>query len=162
VGKLANLQKNLSKFDPDEVLNRVLKIKEVDAYIKFLIQDRLQELGEDSKGKKIRTYSAIEQNAGNVYSVNTIRGTKAYKGKIQKKQPYDRVTLKDTGKFYKGWQLQLLKELFFVESMAEEIKENVDITNVITLSDDEKKDLVNKIYPFYLQETRKAIGLQIS
>jgi len=143
-------------------LNKVLKIKEVDNYIKTLIQDRLWQLGEDAKGKKIRTYSAIEQGEP-VYSYNTVFGTKKYKGKKAKGQPSDRVTLKDTGKFYKSWQLQLLKELFYVQSITDkgdgDIEDNVSLTNVITLSDDEKKYLVDKIRPFYIQETRKVIGL---
>jgi hypothetical protein len=162
VGKLSNLSKAFEKFDPDAVLNKVLKIKEVDTYIKTLIQDRLWQLGEDAKGKKIRTYSAIEQGEP-AYSYNTVFGTKKYRGKKAKGQPSDRVTLKDTGKFYKSWQLQLLKELFYVQSMTEKadgnIEDNVNLANVITLSEDEKKYLVDKIRPFYIQEARKVIGL---
>jgi hypothetical protein len=68
-----------------------------DKIIELNTLKQLYDKGEDSTGDSIGEYS----NA-------TIFGTVNFKGKIQKGQPYDRVTLKDTGDFYKSFSCKYL------------------------------------------------------
>lgn len=58
-------------------------------------EEQLFEQGIDSTGRKLGEYA-----------IATIEGTKNFRGKKQKGQPYDHITLKDTGAFYKSFQIK--------------------------------------------------------
>lgn len=151
MGKLTNLHKALVSYDPDKILSGVLKDNE--DFINDLVRDRLNEKGEDSTGKKLKTKRAKR----GVYANRTIFD------KIKKGQPYKHVTLKDTGAFQKSFELQIKKEMFNIKSDTEKedgkIEDNIDLTNVITLSKQEQTNVVNEIRPDFIQETRKNIGI---
>lgn len=72
-------------------------------YILQLNKDQLNEKGVNSQGVEIASYMP--------YSPNTVAR------KARKHQPYDRVTLKDTGKFQAGFQLIVTKGSFRVTSI---------------------------------------------
>lgn len=150
MGKLAELQKRLEKFDPDEVLNDVLKDTDKP---ETLIKDRLNKKGERSTGEKIKTKRAHR----GVYANTTIFL------KIKKGQPYDRVTLKDTGDFQKSFEKKLLKDALQIEGNSDKpdgkIEDNVDLTNVLNLSNNEISELVKEIKPTYIQAVRDIIGV---
>ena len=153
MGKLSELQKRLEKFDPNEILNEVLKDTKKP---EELVKERLNEEGKDSKGRKLRTYGAKGFGKG-VYTPYTTMLKK------QKGQPFDRVTLKDTGAFQKSFEKILLKEAFNIEGNSKkdngEIEDNVDLTNVLNLSKNELSELVNEIKPDYIEAVRQSIGL---
>lgn len=150
MGKLSDLLKRLEKFDPDEVLNDVLKDTDKP---EELIKERLNTKGERSTGEKIKTRRAKR----GVYANYTIFE------KIRKGQPYDKVTLKDTGAFQKSFEKELVKQAFAIKADSEkkdgEIEDNVDLKNVLNLSKDEISKLVDEIKPDYVQKVREAIGV---
>jgi hypothetical protein len=63
--------------------------------------EQLFNYGEDSLGKSLGEYSA-----------KTIEGTPQYRGKIEKGQPTDRITLKDTGDFYNSFDIKIIEDGF--------------------------------------------------
>lgn len=150
MSKLENLQKALQKVDYDSILNDVLKDTNTP---EELVKKRLNEKGERSTGVKIKTKRAHR----GVYANATIFI------KMRKGQPYDRVTLKDTGDFHKSIEKKLLKDAFNLEGDSEKpdgnIEDNVDLTNVLNLSDDELTELVKEIRPDYIQKIRNTIGI---
>ena len=150
MGKLANLIKTFEKFDPDKALNEVLKDTKKP---EELIKKRLNEKGLRSTGEKIKTKRAKR----GVYANRTIFE------KIRKGQPYDHVTLKDTGAFQKSFEKQLLKDAFQVKGDSDKkdglIEDNVDFTNILNLSDSEISELVKEIKPDYIKEVRQTVGL---
>jgi len=154
MGKLKELKKRLSQFDPNEVLNDTIDTARNEQFIADLIRKRLYEKGETSTGKKLRTDKARQ---GQVYAPFTI-GEKQRKG-----QPYDKVTLKDTGSFYKSMEVEIEKRLFKVVGDSDKedgkIEDNVDLTNVLNLSPDEITKLVNEIKSEYIQNVRKEIRI---
>lgn len=64
-----------------------------------LNQDQLYYLGKDSEGNDLKPYSFL---------------TEFYKR--EKNQPFDRTTLKDTGAFYRGWNIKTSDNLFTFDS----------------------------------------------
>lgn len=149
MGKIANLVKRLEKFNPDEVLQDVLKDTKLPEQ---LVKDRLNKTGTRSTGQKIKTKRAKR----GVYANATIFI------KMRKGQPYDRVTLKDTGEFQKSFEKKLLKDAFQITGNSDKkdgmIEDNIDFENVLNLSTDENSKLVKEIRPDYVKATRKAVG----
>ena len=154
MSKLLNLKDRLKKYDPNRVLNEVLSKAEPENVVRNEITDRLNKKGEDSEGRKLKTYNHAR---GEVYSAYTIQLKKAMR------QEWRRVTLKDTGEFHKTLELKLQNDFFNVIGISDKedgkIEDNVDLTNVMNLSTEEKTKLVNEIRGKFIQETRKTIGL---
>lgn len=100
---LRNLVYRLRKFK--SVLDLELKneiLRHEDVIIKMVTQEQLYEKGIEGRGIEISSY--------NPYKPRTI------KKKIRKGQPYDRVTLKDTGEFYASLHVEHDDEGFYVTS----------------------------------------------
>ena len=100
---LKNLVYRLRKFK--SVLDLELKneiLRHEDVIIKMVTQEQLYEKGIEGRGIEISSYSP--------YKPRTI------KKKIRKGQPYDRVTLKDTGEFYASLHVEHDDEGFYVTS----------------------------------------------
>lgn len=154
MGKISDLIKRLSAFDPGKVLSNVLDTAENEQFIAERVRKRLNERGEDSEGRKLYTDRAKRPA---VYSAFTM-AMKQMRG-----QPTDHVTLKDTGSFHKSFELQMLKEAFQITGDSQkpdgDISENVDLTNVLNLSRSEKNEVVDKIKPDYIRATREAVRL---
>ena len=152
MSKLKQLKERLQKFDPNETLNKILSTAQSEQFIADLVRKRLNEKGEDSTGKKIKTYGASGSNA---YAARTIV-EKQIKGQV-----YNHVTLRDTGSFQKSFEVELKKEMFNITGDSDkengQIEDNVDLTNVLNLSDKEKGVLANEIKPKYIQAARNII-----
>lgn len=100
---LRNLVYRLRKFKSvldSELKNEILRHEDV--IIKMVTQEQLYEKGIEGRGIEISSYSP--------YKPRTI------KKKIRKGQPYDRVTLKDTGEFYASLHVEHDDEGFYVTS----------------------------------------------
>ncbi len=105
--------------------------------------NQLYDEGIDSKGKRLKSAFARE---GQYYAANTILGTPLYEGKLDKAQPYDRVTLSDTGKFYDSFKLYLKSQNFYI--MANTIKFDTDLqevwgNDILGLTDESLKKVVD-------------------
>ena len=85
--------KTSNDVDLNKLIQKTMEIPDVQKELIEYNQSQLQD-GIDSQGKRIRTISAEEQGNGQVYSLFTI-SEKAKKG-----QPFDKVTLYDTGETY--------------------------------------------------------------
>lgn len=83
------------KLDVSKVFDFAINSETKDLIIE-LNQSQLYDLGEDSEGKKLWSY-----RPGQPYSPYTI------KLKQMKGQPTDRLTLKDTGDFYKSFSVEV-------------------------------------------------------
>lgn len=101
IGALANRMKKLGVELADGQVLRELIIQNAD-YILNLNKEQLNEEGVNSKGQEIASYMP--------YSPATVAR------KMRKHQPYDRVTLRDTGKFQAGFQLVVTKGSYRVTS----------------------------------------------
>ena len=106
---IKNLTYRLRRFN--EILDQELKdeiIRHSDTIIAMITQDQLYELGINGRGQVIMEYMP--------YRPRTI------KKKIRKGQPYNRVTLKDTGKLYKSLHLEFDDKGFFVKANDDKAK----------------------------------------
>jgi hypothetical protein len=109
--KLKKLLRSFQNLNQWELLKSLLKEKELRNYILDLNRiDQLFNQGIDSNGQSLGEYAA-----------STILGTSKFKGKIEKGQPTDRVTLKDTGDFYKSFDI-----LFEDDGFEITADENID------------------------------------
>lgn len=93
---LTNLFKTAGKFNQDKMVKKSLSDKDLqEEIIRMNTMEQLYELGVDSQGKVLGSYSAA-----------TIQGTKNFLGKKQKGQRYDHITLNDSGKFYDSFKFK--------------------------------------------------------
>lgn len=128
---------NLQGFDEGRYFQNFIK-----ANAEFITRQnkrRLYGYGTDTDGEKIVTYLARKQNIGYNYAFNTIKGTSEYQGKVDKAQPYDRVTISDTGAAYKTMKVNSKPDEFAV-SMDDnkpdgKISDNLDLESALGLYD---------------------------
>lgn len=93
---LTNLFKTAGKLSQDKMVKKSLSDKALqEEIIRMNTMDQLYELGIDSQGKALGSYSPA-----------TIEGTKNFLGKKQKGQRYDHITLNDSGKFYDSFKFK--------------------------------------------------------
>lgn len=100
---IRNLIYRLRRFK--DILDEELKdeiMKHEDIIVQMVTQEQLYEEGIEGRGVEIMSYQP--------YTARTI------KIKQKKGQPYDRVTLKDTGEFYSSLHVEFDDEGFYVTS----------------------------------------------
>jgi len=119
------LLEKFESFDINKSIDNAMLDNE-DEYI-LAIQGQLQK-GIDGTGKKMKTYEATT----GVYSTFT------EEVKQRKGQPWDRVTLKDTGRFYKTMDVEEYENDWYVDANFEKSKgniaDNVDVRFVLDLT----------------------------
>ena len=106
---IKNLVYRLRKFK--DILDEELKdeiMKHEDVIVQMVTQEQLYEKGIEGRGTEIMSYQP--------YTARTIRI------KQKKGQPYDRVTLKDTGEFYNSLHVEFDNEGFYVTSTDDKAK----------------------------------------
>jgi len=129
----------LKKLDLNQFFEIEHKKTNIQKFILDSNRNRLRVKGTDVEGKEIRTYAAT---AGNVYSNATI-DIKRSKG-----QPTNRVTLYDTGKWQGSFAMKINKtfaEIQSNKSRLADIEKNVDMTNVLGLTQDQNITLSNML-----------------
>ena len=145
----------LFDFDIFSLIDEIFKKKQIqDTMIEFN-QDQLQ-AGMDALGQTINTIG------GNPYRVFTIR-IKRKEGKPM--SPADKVTLYDTGDFYKTFAVRILNNGY--EIIANFIKSDGDIRDnlpgefdILGLDDESATELVMEhVYPLLAQAIKKKLGL---
>lgn len=126
----------------DELRDEIIRNKEV--ILKMITEEQLYNLGIEGRGIEIWSYQP--------YTASTIRR------KHKKGQPYDRVTLKDTGKFYSSLDIQFDNSGFYVTSSDE--KANILLKRygktIFRLTDENLKILLNDYIKPSLKEKFKA------
>ena len=109
-------------------------MKKYEPNVPGIIRDRLYTSGTYTTDKPIVTYFA---NTPRVYAHRTIDI------KLDKGQPTDRVTLKDTGQFYGTIKATAGSDAYTVTGNTEKFEESVNPDNVLGLSETD----INKIRP---------------
>lgn len=141
-----------------QVLMRKLFVDQefTDLIIKLNTQFQLYDYGIDSDGKRLDT-------ARNGYSYNTIHGTNEYQGKIDKGQPIDRITLKDTGAFYESFKcIWSTEDGGTIQIVANTIKGDDDLIQdwgkaIIGLTPESLAIVVDKARELIIQYVRSSI-----
>lgn len=137
---LINLLERFIRIDPVKILQEVfVKANISDLIIEMNTEDQLFEEGIDSKG--------VELNLENPYAPFTI----AYKRATG--QPFDRVTLNDTGEFYDSWSVVMVNGSIFIE--ADTKKEDNDLAerygvDIIGLTDENFNLVIQAIKKYYI------------
>jgi len=122
------LYSNIAGFDLNHYLE--LWFDDNNEFITDLNKKRLLEQGTDVDGKQIRTFRAEQ---GEVYNRFTIES------KYKKGQPFDRVTLKDTGEFHNSFKVESDSKGFAIEGDEDKpdgkISDNVDVESALGIYD---------------------------
>ena len=106
---IRNLVYRLRKFK--DILSEELKneiMKHEDVIIQMVVRDQLYDQGIEGRGISIMSYQP--------YTARTIQI------KQRKGQPYDRVTLRDTGEFYSSLHVEFDDDGFYVTSTDDKAK----------------------------------------
>lgn len=106
---IRNLVYRLRKFKDilnDELKNEIMKHEDV--IIQMVVRDQLYDQGIEGRGISIMSYQP--------YTARTMQI------KQKKGQPYDRVTLRDTGEFYSSLHVEFDDDGFYVTSTDDKAK----------------------------------------
>jgi hypothetical protein len=162
-----NIIAKFERLSVEAETRKVIEYPQIRKSIKDMNRDTLYKKGERTTGGKIRTYKAAP---GQVYADRTI-GHKAMTG-----QPYNRVTLKETGAFYRSFKVIVEPSHFavnarfgkgmpllrdkggrFKKNSNENISDNLDIEDVLGLNKKSLGILSKQIKPKVLKNVRAAI-----
>ncbi len=102
-GAIKNIGNNLRLLDRNAMIREIVSQPLLQAQIIDLNQKQLYEQGVDSNGVSTGEYSLA-----------TIYGTSTFEGKIEKDQPYDHVTLKDSAESYDSMKVVTEDSAFIV------------------------------------------------
>lgn len=102
-GAVLKVARNLTKIDKNKMIGDILAIPSIQSQIIDLNQSQLYDQGVDAAGDPTGDYSHA-----------TIYGTTNFEGKIEKGQPYDHVTGKDSGASYDSMKIVLQKDSFAI------------------------------------------------
>ncbi|MBR5672190.1 MAG: hypothetical protein IKX02_01975 [Spirochaetales bacterium] len=132
IGSLANRIKKMGlALEDGSLLGEILRSNE--DYILDLNRRQLNDQGINSQGISIASYAP--------YTASTIAR------KIRKGQPYDRVTLRDTGKFQAGFSLEVGKNIFRISSRDQKTPQLIDKYGpyIFGLTNESKDQLVSDV-----------------
>ena len=149
---LKTFANRIQKLNINAILKRVFQNSDVKEFVIEKNHEQLYNYGQDAKGKDLKTYAAL---GGRVYGNYTIQ-QKQLKG-----QPTDRVTLKDTGKFYDTFKVGVQSEYAEIKANfkvhGEDISLNVDTDNVLGLQAENMPLLIQKIKPYFIKEFKEKL-----
>lgn len=142
---IRNLTYRLRRFR--EILNDELKdeiLNNADAIIEMVAQNQLYEQGIEGRGVSIMSYRP--------YAPRTI------KKKQKKGQPYDRVTLRDTGEFHASLRVESDENGFYIVSSDEKAEYLLERygTTIFRLTNENLKELLNNYIRPSLAKKLKA------
>jgi hypothetical protein len=144
---LTNIAKKAINISPNKLMQEALNNTSIQQEVLDLNRiGQLYDEGIDSKGVSLGEYSPA-----------TIQGTSNFKGKIEKGQRYDHITLNDTGEFYESFRFKNEKDGFVIE--ADTLKDGMDLADsfgkeIIGLTNDSKKSLIG----WLIEPIRSAIA----
>lgn len=148
--KITNLCKRTISLNQNEVFKLAFEDLKIKKYVIKLIQEQLYNDGENGNGQSLGEYSKA-----------TIYGTSNFKGKIEKNQPYDRVTLKDTGAFYKSMQL-IRQNNYKFTVQVDNVSSGVDLRDIygdaiVELNDENFENVCAMVVIFCQKYTSKKM-----
>jgi len=141
-------------------LTKISKLSEVkifrivfnDSRVKDLIvemntQDQLYDKGINSQGQDLKSI-------GGDYS-NVTKNIKSYFN-----QPYDRITLKDSGDFYRSFKVRVVNDTIIIS--ADTIKDEDDLTqrwgtDILGLTQESQQKLIEFAKGYYIREVKRQI-----
>lgn len=127
----------------DTILQKITDMPSSKRFIIFVLQEQLYQTGEDGLGNKLGSYSPV-----------------TVKIKLAKGQPTDRITLKDTGDFYKSYIIKTLQGGFIVNANPIK-KDKKGTTNLFTKYTDNilvpNPESLDILVDFYIEEFVKYI-----
>lgn len=149
-GPISNKINAMKRLNETKMLHDILRDKEFQEYVLDLNrQGQLFDEGINSEDESIKLI-------GGDYSAKTKRIKQA------KGQPTNRVTLKDTGGFYRSFAIRNTADGF--EIVANTIKEDGDLAErwgkeILGLTDESKMELVFRLVPLIQDYIRKKLGI---
>lgn len=150
---MASFKEKLSKLNIDDVIFDIMNDNAVKQEIVSLNQQQLLEFGEDVEGNKLRTYLA---QPGQVYAYSTIQYKK------DKGQPYDHVTLYNTGAFHRSFKAETERSYTQVKGKTKtsdgDISDNLDISKILGLTKESKEELIQFLRVPSRKAFRKALN----
>ena len=149
------LLSSIEKFNVNQILREVWSNPRVQNFIIDLNTEgkptsQLFEKGEDSLGITLGQYAA-----------STIQGTASFKGKLEKGQRIDHITLKDTGDFYNTWEI--IPFLLGFRMEANPTKEDSNLfddfgKDIVGLNEENIIILGEFIRPFFIEVAKKRLS----
>lgn len=142
----------LIRLDETKIINAILSDKNFQKFIISLNQnDQLFDLGIDSLGVSLGEYADT-----------TIEGTSSFKGKKDKGQRFDHITLLDTGGFYKSFTITVSGGGFIMD--ANPIKEESNLFDdwgkeIVGLTKENLQIVIDAIRERILTKIREQISI---
>jgi hypothetical protein len=149
---IKTLSNRIQKLNLFSLLQNIFNKSEFKEFIIDKNQEQLYDSGIDAKGKKIRTYRA---GKGFPYAPYTVAQ------KVIRNEKVNIVTLKDTGEFYESFKVISESEYVVINADFEKpdgnISKNLDITNVMGLTSENKELLIEKLKPVFIREFKEKL-----
>ena len=144
-GRLGKVAKQATKLNRDKMLVRLWKNKEVQTFILDL--NRVSQLFEDGVGSDGKVFGLYASD----------QGTVNFKGKTKNKKRNSRISLFDTGEFYRSFDIKQSGSEFKIT--ADDIKEGKSLTafygkEILGLSIESINELSKKVLPIIIADTR--------
>jgi len=148
-GAIKNITSNAKKLQPEKILHDALDNTQIQADIIALNTDgQLFQQGVFADGRPTGDYA-----------INTIVGTAEYKGKIEKGQPYDHITFKDTGALYDSFRFNNGSDGFVIT--ADTTKGGIDLEKrdgkIVGLTDESISVVREWVLPICIAKSRTAL-----
>jgi len=153
--QVAENAKNLS----EKVLFRII-FNETEVQDLIIDLNRFDQLFKESEladGGLLPTYSTFtaQINQGGSFNFTSSQGETFSRQKTQN----DPIFLLDTGEFYKSFKVKILDDGFVVQ--ADTLKDDgtdlMTYGKILGLTNESRNEIIKKILPMVIQETRKAI-----
>lgn len=147
--RLLRVTKNVRSLDKANILKQSLDNSQIQHdIINLNTEKQLYEQGVFADGKPTGEYA-----------ISTIYGTSRFEGKIQKGQPYEHITFKDTGAMYASETMTLTNN-GFVLSM-DTVKEGVDLEErdgkIVGLTEESLSEVRGWVQPIFIDKTYQQI-----
>lgn len=144
-GAVKDLGRRLQQLNGNLLMKIVMSEPSIQAQIIDLNQSQLYDQGVDAKGVTTGEYSLA-----------TIYGTPNFEGKIEKNQPYDHVTLKDSGHSYDSMRVVTEDTAFIITGdFPYAIKQAWPDALGLTL--ESRKEIIPEVTESLRSEIKKAI-----
>lgn len=151
--KLIKINERMQSIDPVRSTEAAFNTVPVQAKATELNIDQLQE-GKGAQGQQLRTDFAVYPN---VYALYTIKEKQA------KGQPFDRVTLKDTGKFYSSLKVDPFPGHAFIKGDTEkpdgDMNDNIDVASALGIAPESEPEMIQEVIPQMLVDMRQQLRI---
>jgi hypothetical protein len=138
-----------------DVFIRIFNGSEVQNFIVRLNQDQLFKEGIDATGRPTGVYTEYTEllNEGENFTLN---------GETKQKIAGEPYLLLDTGEFYKSFEVQVYEE-YFTMFASDKKQDGTELTrkfgqDILGLTNANKSELIKKILPLVIQETRRQLA----